>query len=196
MEALKKKRGGLRRTFTNAQTRFNDEYGKAQSDSSVFTATLEILAEKMEEMKILDEIIHDHMIADAVGDDIIATELESADEYKMKYRVAKAQYAEKTKTAATPLVAASVPAATIVAPDPSADKLLKYPKLEFEKFNGDPLQWVHFGEVLRERKRIRKFLMMKKCVFCAKAWKKVPGRTMLSTATHPAEHIIKMHSRA
>lgn len=101
MDALKKKRSGLRRTFTKMLTTFNTEIAKDKPDFPPLEAALEVLAEKSKELKIWDNSIHDKMVEDKEVDDVIDTELDNADDYEMKYRVAKASHAELVKKKTT-----------------------------------------------------------------------------------------------
>ena len=140
MDILKKKRKLVRAAFARLCGTLEEVTSRERTDGKVdcrILADIELLWEKAEDLKKLDEEIPDLLLRADVREDELEKELQSADEYAHRYKRLNLLVRRRLDT-------------TIKTEDCDNSLLnvtkrkFKLPTIEFKKFGGDVKDWLTF----------------------------------------------------
>jgi len=146
MDKLKSTQKVIRSSFTKAYNAFQAEKQKPSPDLTRLQMQFALIRDKASELSELSHKIQDAMLNAGEEEEILTREVETADEYAIKYHQAKIELNNLVEVRPTQMLAQQ-PA--IVASQESI-RALKLPKIELKKFGGEIKDWLSFWSTFRK----------------------------------------------
>ncbi|XP_024883586.1 uncharacterized protein LOC112462186 [Temnothorax curvispinosus] len=147
MEKLKKTRAVVRTSFTRNWGLLNTELARGTPQLQEIQVRFALVREKANELEELNQKIFEVMINDDASDELLMSETEASDEYRVKYQQAKVAV-NNIVDPTQPAVPAQNIAQTGQANRDNA-RTFKLLKIELPKFSGELKDWLQFWSLFK-----------------------------------------------
>lgn len=148
IEKLKKSRTIQRTAFTKTYNALKAEIEVIVPSVTTVEATLNVLTEREKELNSFDKELISALIDAKISDEEITKEMDSADEYKVRFETMKVTCLRYISSSQQPLQ--RIPSITENAASQDHAVKFKLPKIELKKFNGDPREWLQFWSIFKK----------------------------------------------